>query len=306
MSGMKRRAFLTGTAGTLASLAGVSWATAHRCLAGEDPAPDANPAAGERSEKATLVQVPTYKSVTDNLVNARRAFEIAANDRARWLLFPEMFLSGYHADFEQEQVAAGIAEIASLCHKHRIAALVGTGWKDGQHIQNQVRILDRGGQLAGVYAKQCLCYGEDRWTIPGTTQLVFTVEELTFGVLVCNDLWVTPGFSDGPNPHLSLQAARQGAQVIFHHVNSGSDQRYRSYHESNHLTRAAEARCPIVAINAFTPPEVNATSGIVGTAFKHLETLPPDREVIRTVTFAVIENCRNPGPGPSRAERGGL
>lgn len=115
MSGMKRRAFLTGTAGTFASLAGVSWATAYRCLAGEDPAPDANPAAGERSEKATLVQVPTYKSVTDN-----------------------------------------------------------------------------------------------------------------------------------------------------------------------------------------------ATSGIVGTAFKHLETLPPDREVIRTVTFAVIENCRNPGPGPSRAERGGL
>jgi len=96
---------------------------------------------------------------------------------------------------------------------------------------------------------------------------------------------VTPGFSDGPDPHLSLQAARLGAQVIFHHVNSGGDQRYRGYHESNHFTRAAEARCPIVAINAFAPPEVNATSGVVGTAFQHLAVLPRDREMIQTVTF---------------------
>jgi NAD+ synthase (glutamine-hydrolysing) len=223
--------------------------------------------------------------VADNLVNARRAFDRAARDRAHWILFPEMFLSGYHGKFDQESVAAGMAEIAGLCRKHAVAALVGTGWKEEGKTFNQVRILDAEGKLAGVYAKKCLCYGEAQWTSPGTTPLVFEVHGVKFGVLICNDLWVTPGFSDGPNPHWSLKQARAGAQVIFHHINSGSDQRYRTYHESNHLVRAAEARCGIVAINAFTPPEVNASSGVVGTGFRHQEALPRDREVIQTIEF---------------------
>jgi predicted amidohydrolase len=178
-----------------------------------------------------------------------------------------------------------MAEIAGLCRKHAVAALVGTGWKEEGKTFNQVRILDAEGKLAGVYAKKCLCYGEAQWTSPGTTPLVFEVHGVKFGVLICNDLWVTPGFSDGPNPHWSLKQARAGAQVIFHHINSGSDQRYRTYHESNHLVRAAEARCGIVAINAFTPPEVNASSGVVGTGFRHQEALPRDREVIQTIEF---------------------
>ena len=73
--------------------------------------------------------------------------------------------------------------------------------------------------------------------------------------------------------------------MIFHHIHSGSDQRYRAYHESNQFVRAVEAKCPIVAVNAFTAPEVNATSGVVGTEFRHLVALPRDREVIQTVEF---------------------
>jgi predicted amidohydrolase len=223
--------------------------------------------------------------VEDNLANARRAFEQAARDRAQWILFPEMFLSGYHEKFDQEAVAAGMAEIAALSQEHAVAALVGTGWQEAGKTSNQVRILDPDGELAGVYAKKCLCYGEDQWTCPGTTPLVFELEGVKFGVLICNDLWVTPGFSDGPDPHWSLKQARAGAQVIFHHINSGSDQRYRAYHESNHFARAAEARCAIVAVNAFAPPEVNATSGVVGTDFGHQDALPRDREAIQTVEF---------------------
>ena len=38
-------------------------------------------------------------------------------------------------------------------------------------------------------------------------------------------------------------------------------------------------------INDLTAPEVNATSGVVGTDFRHLVALPRDREVIQTVEF---------------------
>ena len=88
---------------------------------------------------------------------------------------------------------------------------------------------------------------------------------------------------------MSLKQARAGAQVIFHLVNSGSNQKYRAYHESNHFTRAAEAKCPIVTCNGFRAPQVNATSGVVGTDFEHVVALPRDREVIRTVEFTPME-----------------
>jgi predicted amidohydrolase len=235
--------------------------------------------------RATLVQVVVHKNVEQNLVNARRAIEQAAAEKGDFVLFPEMFLTGYAGDIRQDEATAGMAEIAEMCRKFAVTALVGTAWKEEDKTFNQVRIIDATGALPSVYAKKCLTYGDAKTVSAGTTPLMFSVGGLTAGVLICNDLWVTPGYSDGPNPHLTLQQARAGAQVIFHHINSGSDQRHRSYHESNHFVRAAEAKCPIVAVNAFTPPEVNASSGVVGTDFRHLVALPRDREAIQTVEF---------------------
>jgi predicted amidohydrolase len=111
---------------------------------------------------------------------------------------------------------------------------------------------------------------------------------IKFGTLICNDLWVTPGFSDGPDPHLTLKISKAGAQVIFHAVNSGNNLNLRPYQESNLLIRAWEAKCPIVAVNALTPPSSNVTSGVVGANFKYVATLPRDREVIETVEFIPV------------------
>jgi NAD+ synthase (glutamine-hydrolysing) len=242
-------------------------------------------AAVPRPRRATLAQVVVHKNVEKNLVNARRAIEQAGAEKADFVLFPEMFLTGWAGEYRQDEATAGIKEIAELCRKFAVMGLVGTAWKEEDKLFNQVRMIDATGALAGVYAKKCLTYGDAKRVSPGTTPLVFSVGGLTAGVLICNDLWVTPGYSDGPNPHLTLKQARAGAQVIFHHINSGSDQRYRAYHESNQFVRAVEAKCPIVAVNAFTAPEVNATSGVVGTDFQHLVALPRDREAIQTVEF---------------------
>jgi predicted amidohydrolase len=271
---MHRREFVQNVAALAAG--GAMWPQGG--LAGEN-------AAATKPRRATLAQVVVHKNVEQNLASARRAMEQAAAEKGEFVLFPEMFLTGYARDIPQNEAAAGMAEIAEMCRKFAVTALVGTAWKEEDKTFNQVRILDATGALAGVYAKQCLTYGDAKTVSPGTTELVFSVASLTIGVLICNDLWVTPGYSDGPNPHLTLKQARARAQVIFHHIFSGSDQRHRSYHESNHFVRAAEAKCPIVAVNAFTPPEVNATSGVVGTDFRHLVALPRDREAIQTVEF---------------------
>jgi len=117
------------------------------------------------------------------------------------------------------------------------------------------------------------------------------VNGLKVGTLICNDLWVTPGFTDGPNPHLTLQQARAGAQVIFHAVNSGSNAKYREYHESNVKVRSAEAKCPIVIVNAAADEPINCASGVV-VDFEYVKALPTKGEVVETVTFQPVVRKR--------------
>jgi predicted amidohydrolase len=268
-----RREFLKSSAGLFAlavSVPGQSQESA------SDPLP---------SQRITLAQLVTTHDVKGNVERARDAFVQARNDGAGWIMFPECFLSGYYTGFDAVEVAMAFAEVQSLCRDAGVIGLIGTGWKEQGKTYNQIRIVDAKGLLAGQYAKTCLCYSESEFTAGGFP-MVHTLGGITFGTLICNDLWVTPGFSDGPNPHLSLKQARAGAQVTVVAVNSGNDLKYRSYHESNLFTRAAEAKCPIVVVNAFETPEINATSGVVGTNFEYLSSLPRNRETVQTVEFS--------------------
>ncbi len=242
-----------------------------------------SPAAPQR---VTIAQLPVTRSVKDNLARMKPAFAQAARDKAHWLLFPEGMLSGYTGVFNQAEVAEAFSECAALTKASAAVAFIGTSWKnDDGSVENQLRMVGADGEVFGSYAKRCLTYGDAKWARPGTGDLVFAANGIRFGTLICNDLWVTPGFTDGPDPRLTLQQYRQGAQVIFQAIHSGSSQKYRSYHEANLFTRAAEAKCPIVTCNAFAKPAVNATSGVVGTDFEYLAALPRDREAVETVEF---------------------
>jgi len=240
-----------------------------------------------KAQRITLAQVIVTRNVKQNLVKARAVFDHAKKDGAGWVLFPEGFLSGYYAEFRQEEVAPAFAELQDLCRECRVIGLIGSGWKEKGKTYDQIRIVDATGKLVGQYAKTCLCYNESGFTAGGFPML-HVVGGIKFGTLICNDLWVTPGFSDGPDPHLTLRISKAGAQVIFHAVNSGNNLNLRPYQESNLLIRAWEAKCPIVAVNALTPPSSNVTSGVVGANFKYVATLPRDREVIETVEFIPV------------------
>lgn len=243
-----------------------------------------------RVQRATLAQILVTRKVPDNLERMRAAFEQARKDGAGWIVFPEGALSGYHGGFDPNEVEKAFEEVRRLCKEAGVIGLIGTSWKeDTGKPHNQIRIVDRKGELAGRYAKTCLTYGDAEQFAAGGFPLVHTAGGLKFGTLICNDLWVTPGYTDGPNPHLTLRQARAGAQVIFHAVNSGTDARFRAYHESNLELRAAEARCPIVVVNAASASaEVNCASGVV-TAFAYARALPRKGEAVETVEFTPRE-----------------
>jgi len=239
-----------------------------------------------RTQRVTLAQILVTRDVEDNLKRIRSAIEQAKKDRASWILFPEGALSGYHGSFDPKKVEEAFGEVRELCKDSGVIGLIGTCWReDAGKPHNQIRIVDRSGELASRYSKTCLTYSDAKDYAAGGFPLVHAVGGLKIGTLICNDLWVTPGYTDGPNPSLTLKQARAGAQAIFHAVNSGSDQRFRPYHESNLALRAAEARCPIVVVNAASASgEVNCASGVV-VAFQYACALPRKGEAVESVEF---------------------
>jgi predicted amidohydrolase len=242
----------------------------------QDPPPAA--------QRVTLAQIFVTKDVDKNLDRISSAFAQAKKDKAQWIVFPEGALSGYYAGFDEAKVTSAFTKIEELCRDAQVIALIGTCWKEDGKTYNQVRIVGADGKLAGRYAKICLTYGDAKMFAPGTFPLVHRAGDFTIGTLICNDLWVTPGFSDGPNPHLTLQQAKAGAQVIFHSVDSGSNQKFREYHEANLKVRSMEGKCPIVVVNAARAEAANCMSGVVQDG-EYVESLPRQGEVIRTVTF---------------------
>ncbi len=85
----------------------------------------------------------------------------------------------------------------------------------------------------------------------------------TFGILICNDLWATPGYTTMPNPYLPWKLKQMGAKFIVHCINSGSSQKYKSFHESSAELWAYSLKIPIFEINASCGEQpVNARVGI--------------------------------------------
>jgi hypothetical protein len=96
--------------------------------------------------------------------------------------------------------------------------------------------------------------------------------------LICNDFWATPGYTTMPNPYLPWQLKQMGAQLIFHHINSGTDQEYRAFQESSVNLWAKKLGIYIVEVNAAGKnknEKTNASSGLVGPKGQR-ETIVPD------------------------------
>jgi predicted amidohydrolase len=233
------------------------------------------------SVRITLAQIRVSSDIKDNLNRIENAISIAEHDSADWVLFPEGALS-FSADGDQTVVAAAFDEVRELCKTSGVIGLIGTYWKENANTFNQVRVVNRDGQVIAVCSKKCLTYDDAKVFKSGESVRPHVIDGISAGVLICNDMWVTPGFTDGPDPHLSRQLAKAGARAILHSVNSGSNQNFREYHEANLKVRSAEAGCPFVVVNAAQPDEINCTSGVVD-GFHYIVELPRVGEHIKTV-----------------------
>lgn len=240
-----------------------------------------NPGQADLMIKETVTEITIsglQMDVTENVKNNRdqimKGIERAATAGSSFLATPEGSLSGYTNNFNQSEVSMALKEILSVAVKMKVGLLLGTCYKEQvkgvEYCYNQVRVYSPEGSFMGAYSKILRCSNMD---LPGTGEMVDYVEGelktfdwngLRFGILICNDLWATPGYTTTPNPYLAWKLKQMGVQFIVHCINSGTVQKYRPFHESSAELWALSMKIPILEVNAAHGEEkINAQSGLI-------------------------------------------
>ena len=199
------------------------------------------------------VQVADCVQNTQEII---RLIDEGAREGVRVLVFPELSLCGYTCGDLLLQPALQRAALQGLCeiaaHGGSVVSIVGLPLMAGGQLFNCAAVV-QGGRVVGVVPKRHLPnYGEfyeQRWFTPADaapdsvtiagidapmgSDLLFTCDDVCFGVEVCEDLWV-PAPPSGP---LSMA----GAQLIFNP--SASDEVVTKHRYRKGLLSQQSARC---------------------------------------------------------------
>ena len=248
------------------------------------------------------LQMTVTSVIKNNQEQIMTGIRKAAQAGANFLVTPEGSLSGYTSNFDQSEVAGALQEIKALTMKLKVGLLLGTCYKEMKNGKefcfNQVRVYSQEGDFMGAYSKILRCSNID---LPGTGEMLEYVEGelktfdwngIRFGILICNDLWATPGYTTMPNPYLPLKLKQMGARFIVHCINSGTVQKYRPFHESSAELWALSTRMPILEVNAAQGTEtINARSGLINANGERIVVVPDSGLQFFTATI----NIANPG-----------
>ncbi|SHM15582.1 NAD+ synthase [Vreelandella subglaciescola] len=201
----------------------------------------------------TLVMAQFDPLVGDIPGNAARAIEAVREARiehgADIVVFPELFLSGYPPEdlLLRPSLEARLREArATMAEKIARDVLVIIGYpgvREGQRY-NLAGVLYNG-QWEAEYAKQVLpnhqVFDEQRYFAPGTQTLVYEHKGAKLGLLICEDLW-----HEAP-----IDAARAAGAEVIVTLNASPYHQDKPAERLRLLeTRALQAQCPVVYVNA--------------------------------------------------------
>ena len=164
--------------------------------------------------RIALAQVnPTIGDLVGNAALVQRYIEQARAAGADVVAFPELVITGYPPDdllLKRSFVADANAALESIASTTSgIAAVIGFVDESNGRLHNAAALISDG-KIRGVYRKQHLpnygVFDERRFFFSGDEIVLAEIDGLTFGVTVCEDLWLENG------PHVDCAAA--GAQMV--------------------------------------------------------------------------------------------
>jgi predicted amidohydrolase len=191
------------------------------------------------------------------VAGAKAAIAEAAAAGAHLVCFPECFAPGYRAlgapvpPPDADWLEEAHAQVAAAAGEAGIAVALGTErFVDGA-LRITVLVIGPDGNRLGWQDKVQLDPSEERLYEPGAGRPVFTVGDLSFGVVICHEGW--------RYPETVRAAVRSGAQLVLHpHFSPAEPDGFRpdgyaepgnSFHESAVLCRAAENTAWVATVN---------------------------------------------------------
>jgi predicted amidohydrolase len=220
--------------------------------------------------RIALAAVPYPASPEEAVAQVARSVTEAARKGAAIVAFPEASMPGYRglgrdpgavSDAFLEHAWRKIAEVAAA---ENIAVVLGTERRIANRLRLTALVIDSGGRLVGFQDKVQLDPSEHTPYAPGDERRLFTLGELTFGVVICHEGW--------RYPETVRWAARRGAKLVFHlHLSESDSDAYRpasygdpsnTFHEKAALCRAAENTIYYAGVN-YATPRANAATAIV-------------------------------------------
>ena len=160
-----------------------------------------------------LAQInPTVGALSANATKILDYYNQAIAAKCEIVAFPELSLTGYPPEdlvlkdgFVDDNLSALAKIVKSISDTAAIIGFVDRDDRTGE-IFNAAAIC-RNGAVVGVYRKHLLpnynVFDEQRYFTPGVENPLFTINEICFGVTICEDIWQ----ADGPVAEQALLGA---------------------------------------------------------------------------------------------------
>jgi deaminated glutathione amidase len=203
--------------------------------------------------RVAACQFPVTADVAANGAHVRRLIADAAAHGADLVQFPEAALSaygGFHfpsfARYDWDLLRAETRRVREAARSARVFVLLGSAHRLGpaEKPTNCMYLIDRRGRVADRYDKSMCTVGDLRVYTPGDRRLVFSLQGVRCGVLVCYD---------GCYPELYAAHRARGVEVVlhsFHNAGFPGPNVLDEYKPALIRTRAADNALWVVACNS--------------------------------------------------------
>lgn len=179
-------------------------------------------------------------------INLKRSIEAiveAHKKGADYILFPELFLTGYVINTSLVEMGESIEgpSIRALCSyakKYSIGIIYGFPEKDGDSLYNSAVFIDKNGSIRNVYRKAHLYGEEQKYFTPGEDFSVVEVPEGKFGLMITYDMEF---------PEMARVLSIKGAEILL--ILAANMVPYQTYQDTYLHSRALENHVFTLAAN---------------------------------------------------------
>ncbi|MBM7715495.1 carbon-nitrogen hydrolase family protein [Siminovitchia sp. FSL H7-0308] len=151
-----------------------------------------------------------YDKKTNLYRIAQTVAEAAGKQEADYVLFPELYLTGYTlnenvTDLAEPIEGESVNYMREIASQHSTGMIVGLPEKEDDHIYNTAIVIDKNGDIIGKYRKTHLFDFEKQWFSPGDSCPVFDTPFGRIAVMITYDMEF---------PETSRIFAQKGARLI--------------------------------------------------------------------------------------------